>query len=256
VVDRPEEEDVESKKLPVGAKGNTMPARWLILASAKGGSGKTTAARNLAVQAADVGLNVLLIDLDRQQTLTQWFQRRPADAKALQLLKLPLRDFEENVTDIDRGIVEEGIDLVIVDTPPGVEEQAVPVRILLRKATLVLVPSGQGTPDLSAVIDWMRFLKKETIPAAFLLNRVKRSARSYHSAKLALNRSGTLCPIEVRDLEDIQMTYDHGLGVAEVRGAAGAEDFRGVWEFVSQRLGVLDGDRLHKIEPAKSDDIN
>jgi chromosome partitioning protein len=231
--------EVAPRKAPGVLKSTAaLPAQWLVLASAKGGSGKTTAARNLAVQATEAGLNVLLIDLDRQQTLTQWFQRRPAEAKSLQLLTLPLRDFEQNVTDIDRGIVDEGIRLIIVDTSPGVEEQAVPIRILLRKAALVLVPSGQGTPDLSSVIDWMRFLQKETIPAAFVLNRVKRSARSYHTAKLALNQAGVLCPIEVRDLEDIQMTYDHGLGVAEVRGAAGAEDFRGVWEFITQRLGI------------------
>jgi chromosome partitioning protein len=229
---------VARTRVPIKTENGRSLAKWLVLSSAKGGSGKTTAARNLAVQAAEVGLNVLLIDLDRQQTLTQWFQRRPPEAKALQLLTLPLRNLEQDLIEIERSVTEEGIDLVIVDTPPGVEEQAVPIRILLRKATLVLVPSGQGTPDLSAVIDWMRFLQKEEILAAFVLNRVKRSARSYHSAKLALNRSGVLCPIEVRDLEDIQMTYDHGLGVAEVRGAAGAEDFKGVWEFVAQKLGV------------------
>lgn len=214
------------------------PVHWLVLASAKGGSGKTTTARNLAVQAVEANMNVLLLDLDRQQTLTQWFRRRPPEAKALTILTLPLRDFDRNLTDIDRGILDEGIQLVIVDTPPGVEEQAVPIRLALRKASLILVPSGQGTPDLSSVIDWMRFLQKEGFPAAFVLNRVKRSARSYHNAKLALNRAGVLCPIEVRDLEDIQMTYDHGLGVSEVRGAAGADDFRGVWEFVAQKLGI------------------
>lgn len=225
-----------AKRIVTANKERKAP--WLVLASAKGGSGKTTTARNLAVQAAEAALNVLLIDLDRQQTLTQWFRRRPPEAKTLQLLTIPLRDLEKSITEIDRGIVDEGISVVIVDSPPGVEEQAVPIRVLLRRASLVLVPSGQGTPDLSAVIDWMRFLQKETVPAAFVLNRVKRSAKSYHNAKLALNRAGTLCPIEVRDLEDIQMTYDHGLGVGEVRGASGADDFRGVWDFIAQRLGI------------------
>lgn len=209
---------------------------WLILASAKGGSGKTTTARNLAVIAAEQGHNVLLLDLDRQQTLSQWFQRRPAEAKTLTLATFPLRDLEENLPAIDAGIVNESISLVIVDTPPGVEEQATPVRLLLRRATLVLIPSGQGTPDLAAVIDWMRFLKQEKVKAAFVLNRVKRSARSYDRARLTLNEAGALCPIEVRDLEDIQMTYDHGLGVGEVKGAGGADDFRGVWQYVSQQM--------------------
>ncbi|MBE9607297.1 ParA family protein [Acetobacteraceae bacterium H6797] len=218
------------------AKPSSVP--WLVMASAKGGSGKTTAARNLAVLAAEKGHNVLLLDLDRQQTLTQWFQRRPAEAKTLSLATFPLKDIEAALPDIEAGISEEGISLVIVDTPPGVEEQASSVRMLLKRAKLVVIPSGQGTPDLAAVIDWMRFLKQEKVDAAFVLNRVKRSARSYDRAKLTLNEAGPLCPIEVRDLEDIQMTYDHGLGVAEVKGAGGADDFRGVWQYVSQRMGV------------------
>jgi chromosome partitioning protein len=149
-----------------------------------------------------------------------------------------MQELGANLRSLEDGAIEQKIDLVIVDTPPGVEEQAEAMRLLLRKASLVLVPSGQGTPDLASVIDWMRFLKAEKVPAAFVLNRVKRSAKSYHAAKLALNRAGILCPIEVRDLEDIQMTYDHGLGVAEVRGAAGSEDVKGVWEFVSQQMGI------------------
>ncbi len=212
--------------------------RWLVVASGKGGSGKTTASRNLAVEAAVSGLNVLLLDLDRQQTLSQWFRRRPAEAKSISLATLSMQELGANLRSLEDGAIEQKIDLVIVDTPPGVEEQAEAMRLLLRKASLVLVPSGQGTPDLASVIDWMRFLKAEKVPAAFVLNRVKRSAKSYHAAKLALNRAGILCPIEVRDLEDIQMTYDHGLGVAEVRGAAGSEDVKGVWEFVSQQMGI------------------
>jgi chromosome partitioning protein len=211
---------------------------WLVVASGKGGSGKTTVSRNLAVEAAMSGLNVLLLDLDRQQTLSQWFRRRPAEAKSVSLVTFSMHEFGANLSSVEKGATEQNIDLVIVDTPPGVEEQAEAMRLLIRKAALVLVPSGQGTPDLASVVDWMRFLKAEKVPAAFVLNRVKRSAKSYHAAKLALNRAGVLCPIEIRDLEDIQMTYDHGLGVAEVRGAAGTEDIKGVWEFVSQQIGI------------------
>jgi chromosome partitioning protein len=217
---------------------STVGSRWLVVASGKGGSGKTTVSRNLAVEAAVSGLNVLLLDLDRQQTLSQWFRRRPPEAKSVSLVTFPIHEFGANLRSVEDGAIEQKIDLVIVDTPPGVEEQAEAMRLLIRKAAFVLVPSGQGTPDLASVVDWMRFLKAENIPAAFLLNRVKRSAKSYHAAKLALNRAGVLCPIEIRDLEDIQMTYDHGLGVAEVRGAAGTDDIKGVWEFVSQQIGI------------------
>jgi len=59
-------------------------ARLLLLSSAKGGSAKTTTARNLAVVAAHSGLAVATIDLDGQETLTNWWARRPDEAPSIQ----------------------------------------------------------------------------------------------------------------------------------------------------------------------------
>ena len=55
----------------------------LVLASPKGGSGKTTMARNLATAAVHHGLNVVTADLDPQATLTAWSRRRPKNLLAI-----------------------------------------------------------------------------------------------------------------------------------------------------------------------------
>jgi cellulose biosynthesis protein BcsQ len=57
--------------------------RTICIAAQKGGAGKTTLARNLAVAAVADGLRVLCLDLDPQQSLRQWWQGREGDAPAM-----------------------------------------------------------------------------------------------------------------------------------------------------------------------------
>src|SRR3954463_14360792 len=51
--------------------------KQLLILGPKGGVGKTTLARNLAVAAARAGLSVGTMDLDGQGTLDQWCNYRP-----------------------------------------------------------------------------------------------------------------------------------------------------------------------------------
>lgn len=210
-------------------------AKWLVMSSAKGGSGKTTTARNLGVFAAHAGLSVGTIDLDIQGTLTNWYTRRPEQAPGIQHFCVPIGDLQAAIETIGN---RNHFDLIIVDTPPGVEATPTGTRVLLRKADFVLVPTGQGGPDIDSVIEWMSFIHREGRKAAFVLNRTKRNAGSFERAKLRLIEIGSLCPVDIRDLEDIQATHDNGLGVLEVRGANGVQDLRGVWAFVRNEMGL------------------
>ena len=51
----------------------------ITIAMQKGGVGKSTLARSLAVAAARDGLSVLMIDMDSQQSVSQWAERREGD---------------------------------------------------------------------------------------------------------------------------------------------------------------------------------
>lgn len=213
----------------------TRAVKILLLSSAKGGSTKTTTARNLAVAAAHAGLGVATIDLDGQATLTNWWQRRPDEAPAIQHFQIPI---EESEAALAEAATLGTLDLVIVDTPPGVENHPAAMRALIRRADFVLMPTSQGGPDLDSVIEWSKLVGREGRPSAFLLSRTKRTARSFGEAKLRLSRHGRLCPFDVRDLEDIQRTHYSGLGILEVRGAQGADDYQGVWNYISHELGL------------------
>ncbi len=219
-----------SEKLSTAVHGGP---KWLVITSAKGGSGKTTTARNLAVFAVHAGLAVATIDCDMQASLTAWFERRPDEAPSLNHYRVPMGEVMEAIAEIG---ARRDLDLVVVDTPPGVEAHPQAMRELVRRSDFILVPSGQGGPDVASVVEWMRFVRREGRKAAFLLNRTKRNAGSFERAKLRLIEEGHLCPFDVRDLEDIQTTHEIGLGVLEMRGASGIEDLRGVWTYIRNEL--------------------
>jgi chromosome partitioning protein len=209
--------------------------RILLIASSKGGSGKTMSALNLAVAAVHSGLRVATIDLDRQETLTKWATRRPDEAPVIDHYTIPIVRLAEGLADVEAA---DDIDLVIIDTPPGVEDHPEAVRLLLARADFCLVPTNQAPADLDSVIEWMRLLKRENVPSAFLLNRTKRQTKSFERAKLHLVRAGQLCPIDIRDLEDIAALHAVGVGLREARGARGQDDIEGVWAYVRSQLRI------------------
>lgn len=110
----------------------------LAIAMQKGGVGKSTLTRSLAVAASAAGYNVLALDMDAQQSTTQWRDRREAPLPAVMFStenELPKRLEQAS---------KAGCDLVIIDTPPARSTEA-PAAV--EAADLVLVPC---TPDIEA----------------------------------------------------------------------------------------------------------
>src|SRR6516225_5979655 len=111
----------------------------ILILSAKGGAGKTTVARELAVAATMAGRQVALVDLDPQAGLTGWYGRRAQETP--RLVALPP---DENLAEL----AEAGIDDLVVDLPPGMAGVA---SRLVAKADAVLVPVRATPDDLTAV---------------------------------------------------------------------------------------------------------
>ena len=92
------EREVSGGAMQVGMHGG---AKWLLVASGKGGSGKTSTSLNMAVHAAHERLKVVIVDLDRQATLTRWYQRRPDEAPSVTLWAGPMADASKAIREID-----------------------------------------------------------------------------------------------------------------------------------------------------------
>jgi chromosome partitioning protein len=223
------------KRDRVQPEKKSKATKWLCIASGKGGNGKTSTSLNIAVFAVNSGLKVCLVDLDRQRTLCRWHERRNPVAPEIMLYAGTVGDIRQAITDID---AVDNIDLVIVDTPPGLDEYPVEVALLLRRSDFVLVPTNQGTADLDSVIEWMTLLKRQGSNSAFLLNRVQRNFATYRDARNRLVKVGNLCPIDIRQLEDVQRTHTLGAGVVEMARSAAADDYRGLWDYLRNQMGI------------------
>src|SRR4051794_28753291 len=96
--------------------------KTIALVAQKGGTGKTTIAVSLAVEAAGQGLSVVVIDLAPQASACRWSDRRGEDAPAVidaQPSRLPQALAKA---------AQAGVDLAIVDTPARVEQGRIPKR--------------------------------------------------------------------------------------------------------------------------------
>ena len=118
----------------------------ITIAMQKGGVGKSTLARSLAVAAARDGLSVLILDMDSQQSVSQWSERREAD--------MPVVVFStENELPKRLEQAKDAADLVIIDTPPARSTEA-PAAVEV--ADLVLIPT---TPDVEPLEQMPRTLR-------------------------------------------------------------------------------------------------
>ena len=118
----------------------------ITIAMQKGGVGKSTLARSLAVAAARDGLSVLMIDMDSQQSVSQWAERREGD--------MPVVVFStENELPKKLAQAKGVADLVIIDTPPARSTEA-PAAVEV--ADLVLIPT---TPDVEPLEQMPRTLR-------------------------------------------------------------------------------------------------
>ena len=114
----------------------------IALVAQKGGTGKTTLAISLAVEAARHGLSVLVVDLDPQASACRWSDRRGEESPSVidaQPSRLPQALAKA---------AQAGIELAIVDTPARVEQAAAEAA---KAADLVLVPCKPSIWDLETL---------------------------------------------------------------------------------------------------------
>ena len=110
----------------------------ILVFSGKGGVGKTTVARELAVAASQAGRSVAIADTDPQAGITGWYGRRAAETPIM--VQIP-PGYDLAPLDATR------LDELIIDLPPGVPAYA---GRLIAQAQAVLVPCRPSPDDLAA----------------------------------------------------------------------------------------------------------
>lgn len=205
--------------------------RRIMLASPKGGSGKSTLCRNLAVAAAYTGLKVVTADLDPQATLTIWSRRRPKNLPAIPHYKVSWPDAGALLDDAEMS----DCDVLFIDTPPSIETQPAGFHSLIAGADLVLVPTRATFDDAESVAPFLRHLRSEGRSAVALFNFIKPRV-NINTVKTFLLEAGELCPIDVSDRTDYARAGAKGLGLVDVTGHVGGEEILAVWSFVRAKV--------------------
>lgn len=197
----------------------------LVMASRKGGAGKTTIAVHLAVEAARAGAGpVAIVDVDPMQGMTQWFDARADEQPVL---------FKGAVTDLLPKLRKQGFRLLIVDTPPSIGEE---VALAVRSASLVLIPVQPSPNDLRAAGSTVGMANGLRKPLAFIINRVKPRVRLTVQAFEALAPHGVIAPL-LYDRTDYAAAMNDGLTAPELdtKGPVQGE-VTALWAYVASRL--------------------
>ena len=201
----------------------------IVIASQKGGSGKTTIAAHLAVAGELVGgAQTVIVDTDPQQTLATWWEAREAQTPQLAPIAADRLSGE-------RATLETmGFAYCLVDTPPALTEQN---RELLALADLVLVPVRPSPTDMWALGATLDLIRQAQTPHVFVMTQAKGNARITVQTMAALSEHGQVFPSILHDRVDFAAAMTDGRTSLEIRPASpAAAETVALWEQVEDRL--------------------
>ncbi|RPE80062.1 ParA family protein [Vulcaniibacterium tengchongense] len=125
--------------------------KTVLVASSKGGVGKTTIVTHLAAQAALDGLRTVLVDADPQGSSTRWAQRRAALDSAV----LPLDGTRRKAW---RKQLPDDAQRLLIDAPAGAMGED--LEPFLEQADAVVVPVQPSALDIEASVPFLDSLAR------------------------------------------------------------------------------------------------
>jgi chromosome partitioning protein len=182
----------------------------IVIASRKGGSGKTTLAGHIGVEAERAGDGpIALVDTDPQGSLADWWNARSSPTPAfMQTAVARLADDVERLRAL-------GFAWLIIDTPPAMTAT---IAEIVRLADLVVIPSRPSPHDLRSIgvtVDLVEQLGKAMV---FVLNAATPRARVTGEAISVLSQHGTLAPVVFHQRVDFATSMIDGRTVTEIAG--------------------------------------
>ena len=218
----------------------------VVIASQKGGSGKTTLSGHLAVEACRAGVGpVSLIDTDPQGSLAQWWNARVAEEP--HFVKTGGFDLKDTLAELEQA----GFRIAIIDTPPAITQF---ISQVVAHADLVIVPTRPSPHDLRAVGVTVDIAERHGKPLIFVVNAANARARITGESAVALSQHGTVAPVIVHHRVDFAASMIDGRTVSEVvPGSASAREITGLWIYIQDRLSriVRDAKLIPDIRPAE-----
>ncbi len=178
----------------------------ILIASSKGGCGKTTLATHLAAYWAVAGKATVLVDGDRLGLARRWCERRAGLASAVLPIDGTRRGWRERIpADAQR---------VVIDTAAGIRAEE--VESLLGDIDALLIPVLPAPFDLDAteafIADLARLdrIRRGKVAAGLVANRLKPWTRASQEALERLH--GLPFPVVATLRDSIGYSFCTGLG--------------------------------------------
>ncbi len=189
--------------------------KTILVASSKGGVGKTTIATQLAAQAAIEGLNTVLVDADPQGSATRWAERRADLPSAV----LPV----DGTRKAWQKRVPEDAQRVVIDAPAGA--MGGELEAYLDVADAVVVPVPPSALDIEATVPFLNALakhprvRKGQLPVALVGNKLKPWTNASRQAMDILRQWGVPLVAELRDSQSYVLLTGLGRSLFDYQSA-------------------------------------
>ena len=190
----------------------------IMVINSKGGSGKTTVSVNLAAYCAQHGLQTTLVDLDPQESSTQWLNVRPvskANIKGTKNFNKPLKSSKNSV--------------VIYDVPAAIYGARLDTYV--KKADMIIVPVLPSPIDMKAAQVFIQRLRsmgpviRNRIKVGLVANRCRANTNIFLELDTyLLKEKGMKYITAFRDNTNYIKSASTGLGIFEMAESATAQD--------------------------------
>lgn len=190
----------------------------IMVINSKGGSGKTTIAVNLAAYCAQRGYETTLVDLDPQQSSTQWLKERPLNKSSI-----------KGSTKFSKPLKKARNSVIIYDVPAAVYGSR--LETYVKKADSIVVPVMPSPIDIKAAKDFLNTLRslgpviRNKIKVGLVANRARANTNIFLELDSYLVREKGIKYITAfRDNTNYIRSATTGLGIFEMGESATAQD--------------------------------
>jgi chromosome partitioning protein len=198
----------------------------IVIASQKGGVGKTTLTGHLGVQASVSGHGpVALLDTDPQGSLADWWNVREASEPIFATAKISA--LPAAIAELKKA----GVKTLLIDTPPSVTEI---IKSVVTLADLVIIPTRPSPHDLRAVGKTVDIVNDCGKRMMFVINGAAHRARITADAAIALSQHGAVAPTIIYQRTDYASSMIDGRTAGELdSNSKSAIEIVDLWNYVN-----------------------
>ncbi len=203
--------------------------RTIMVINAKGGSGKSTIATNLASYYASTGNKTTLVDYDPQGSSLAWLKARPINRPRIQGI-----DGTKQTVNPGRGT-----GYMIMDAPASVHGAA--LNNLVRHAHTFIIPVLPSPIDMRAAADYIKEIRATKLISAkkgkicLVANRGRDNTKVFWELDEFLDNLREPYVAALSDSMNYVRAADKGVGIFDM-GPAGTAMQRAEWEPLTKWL--------------------